>query len=213
MDDKKYPERKSHRLKYYDYSRCGAYFITICTYKRQKLFGEINFDENGKILSIQNTEKYPNGHTVGADSISARMVTDVYYELIGKYDGYGSLGFVVMPDHVHFVVSITRADMESAPTGESGTRADIESAPTGESGTQANIESSRPSIPEFVQEFKRYTTIKFINLVKQNVLPPFKKHVWQRGYYDHVIRDHDDLLECRKYIKNNPAKRLYEMNV
>ncbi len=196
MDDKKYPERKSHRLKYYDYSRCGAYFITICTYDRQKLFGEINFDENGKVLSSQKTENYPNGHTVGADSISARMVTDVYYELINKYDGYGSLGFVVMPDHVHFVVSITRADMESAPTEIPVDRADMESV--------------YPSIPEFVQEFKRYTTIKYINLVKQNVLPPFKKHVWQRDYIDRVIRNSDELYEIRKYIKQNPVRVMYE---
>ena len=182
MEEKEYPKRKNHRLKYYDYSRNGAYFITMCTYDRQKLFGEIKFDENGKVISSEETEKYPTGHTVGADSISARMVTEVYYELINKYDGYGSLGFVVMPDHVHFVVSITRADMESAPT----------------------------EIPKFVQEFKRYTTIKYIGLVKQNILPPFHLHVWQRDYIDRVIRSRDELYEVRKYIKQNPVRVMYE---
>ena len=175
--------RRYNRLYGYDYSRTGAYFLTICTHNRQKLFGEIKFDENGNVISPQETENYPTGHTVGADSISARMVTDVYYELIDKYEGYESLGFVVMPDHVHFVVLITRADIESAPT----------------------------EIPKFVQEFKRYTTIKYIGLVKENLLPPFKRHVWQRDYRDRVIRSRDELYEIRKYIKNNPAKSMYEM--
>lgn len=50
------------------------------------------------------------------------------------------------------------------------------------------------------------TTCEYIRYVKKNEYPPFKKHIWQRGYYDHAIRNDDDLYECRRYIKMNPIK-------
>ena len=110
------------------------------------------------------------------------MVTRIYYELIDRYEGYKSLGFVVMPDHIHMIVGIYRADIESAPT----------------------------PIPEFVRDFKRYSTIEYIKNVKKGIFSPFYKHVWQRGYYDHIIRNKKDLEDIRHYIKNNPKAWIYK---
>ena len=97
--DNALPKRKPHHLPGYDYSRNGAYFITICTHQRKMLFG-LNRDP------------------VGADSISARMVARTFREVIGQYSSVQCRYFVVMPNHFHALVEIerARADMESAPT-------------------------------------------------------------------------------------------------
>ena len=151
---KQYKDRKIIRLQNYDYSANGAYFITICTHNREHLF-----------------------ESVGADSISARMVKKVYGEIIGKYDNVSSPISVVMPNHFHSIIIIERNDTEVVP-----------------------------SISKIVQEFKRYTTCEYIKLVKNGILKPFDKRIWQRSFYDHIIRNENDFNEIWMYIENNPLK-------
>jgi len=149
-----FPQRKTLRLQNFDYSTCGAYFITICTKNRKKLFAP-----------------------VGADSISARMVEKIFLETIEQYPGVECPIYVIMPNHIHAIIVISRADMESAPT-----------------------------LPQIVQSFKRYSTIEYAKMVKDGILPPFDKQIWQRSFYDHVIRNQDDYEEIYKYIYENPMK-------
>ena len=148
------PNRKSIRLTEYDYSQNGAYFITICTKDRRCLFG-----------------------AVGADSISARMIERTFREIIAQYIGIESPIFVVMPNHFHALITIERADMESAPT-----------------------------LSTIMQEFKRYSTVEYTKLVKQGLAMPYDKQVWQRSFYDHVIRGQSDYDDIYRYIENNPAQ-------
>ena len=148
------PKRKNIRLKEYDYSQNGAYFITICTKDRQYLFGP-----------------------VGADSISARIIATTFENTIKQYSGVSAPIFVVMPNHFHALILVERADMESAPT-----------------------------ISDVVQTFKRYSTAEYSRLVHQGILPPYDKQVWQRGFYDHVIRNQTDYDDIYRYIENNPAQ-------
>ena len=75
---------------------------------------------------------------------------------------------------------------------------------------RADIESAPTPIPEFVRDFKRYSTIEYIKNVKKGIFSPFYKHVWQRGYYDHIIRNKKDLEDIRHYIKNNPKAWIYK---
>ena len=152
--DKELPKRKTTRLKEYDYGQNGAYFVTICTQNRQCLFG-----------------------SVGADSISARMVQKIFLEVIDQHKGIDCPIFVVMPNHFHAIITIERADMESAPT-----------------------------ISRVVQAFKRYSTIEYTKMVKQGLVPAYEKRVWQRGYYDHVIRNQADYDDVYRYIENNPLQ-------
>jgi REP element-mobilizing transposase RayT len=147
-------ERKQLRLKGWDYSKNGAYFITICTKDKKHLFGH-----------------------VGADSISAQMIDKTFNEIIGKYNNVYCSKYVIMPNHFHAIIHIERADMESAPT-----------------------------ISKVIQEFKRYSTIEYIKLVKQDILPPFDKQLWQRSYFDHVIRNQQDYEDAWNYIEGNPSK-------
>ena len=148
------PKRKPLRLRDFDYSTESAYFITICTKGRKLLFSP-----------------------VGADSISARMVKRTFLETIGQFKGVESPIYVLMPNHFHAIITISRADIESAPT-----------------------------LSEIVQSFKRYSTIEYIKLVKDGVLPPFDKQIWQRSFYDHVIRNQQDYDEIYKYIYENPIR-------
>ena len=141
------PKRKSPRIPGYDYSTNGAY-------EKKQLFGSI-----------------------GADSISARMVERTFLETIQKYDNVKSHVYVVMPNHFHAIIQIERADMESAPT-----------------------------ISQIIQSFKRYSTVEYIKLVNENKLPRFDGKVWQRSFHDHVVRGEKDYLEIWNYIEGNPSK-------
>ena len=120
----------------------------------------------------------PNRAPVGADSISARMAVRVFREIIGQYPAVQCRYFVVMPNHFHALVEIERA------------RADMESAPT---------------IISIVQAFKRYSTVEYIRLVKRGQAAPFDKHLWQRSFRDHVIRNEPDYRMIAEYIQSNPA--------
>ena len=157
-NETKLPERKLLRLQNYDYSTAGAYFITVCTKDRKMLFSP-----------------------VGADSISARMVERTFLETIARYHGVDSPIYVVMPNHFHAIITIRRADMESAPT-----------------------------VSEIVQSFKRHSTVAYIQMVKEGLLPPFDKKIWQRSFYDHVIRNKEDYEETVRYIAENPLKWTYD---
>ena len=200
MDDKKYPERKSHRLKYYDYSRCGAYFITICTYDRQKLFGEdavvpIKWYKEDDVIQYEETLKSSVGAYLRVRPYAIQMVERWIHELQNKYDYVNIDYYAIMPDHVHLILFLT--DEAGAHIG----------TPLQENGN-AIMENHRMTLDNIIKWFKTMTTNEYIRMVKQNVLPPFKKHVWQRDYIDRVIRSRDELYEIRKYIKENPLKNL-----
>ena len=60
--------------------------------------------------------------------------------------------------------------------------------------------SGTHNLPEIIDWFKTMTTNEYIKGVKNGLFPRFDKHVWQRSYYEHVIRNEDDLYEIRKYI-------------
>lgn len=65
-------------------------------------------------------------------------------------------------------------------------------------------------LQEMIKWYKTQTTNAYIQQVRQGAFPAYEKHVWQRGYYDHVIRNDHDLDETRKYIRNNPLKWTFE---
>ena len=173
--DNKLPKRKIIRLKKFDYSKFGIYFITICTHNRQQLFAiRSNFEDENLYADLESD-------AVGADSISARLAEKVLFEVVEKYSHIECPYYVIMPDHIHLLIAIGRADMESAPT-----------------------------IIEILQEFKRYYTVKYIEYVKAGKLPPFEKKIWQRSYFDHVIRDEEEYRAYIRYMYENPMKWKYD---
>lgn len=153
------PVRKSTHLKGYDYTQPGYYFVTVCTYQRQKLF-----------------QPWVGAHLCVRPPETEGPVWKWLYETEQKYPGIQIDSSCVMPDHIHAIIAIT-----GAHTG----------AP----------------LHEIVQWFKTQSTNEYIRQVKQGKLPPFDTHIWQRGYYEHMIRNDADLNATRCYIQNNPLKQ------
>ena len=161
----KLPCRKSIRLKNYDYSDNGYYFVTICTQNREKLFGEIV----GATLS-------------GRPNNPDKIVTKWLLKLENKFKDIKIDEYIVMPNHVHFIIKTT-----GEHTGSTG-------------------DHTGSPLRDIIGWFKTMTTNEYISGVKDGRFMPFKGHLWQRNYYEHIIRNYDDYLNIAEYIQNNPLK-------
>lgn len=176
--------RRSIRLKGYDYTQSGAYFVTMCTHERECLFGGVT---NGQVQL-------------------SRLGEIVYEEWFrtAELRPYVCLypdEFVVMPNHIHGIIWIVESTSPTASgTGTAAPRPDNPAMRPGPSGRMEQF--GRPvsgSIPTIVRAFKAATT-KRINEQRNTPGAP----VWQRNYYEHVIRNNKSLLRIRAYILANP---------
>ncbi|NQU66398.1 MAG: transposase [Candidatus Marinimicrobia bacterium] len=164
--------RRSIRLKGYDYSQPGAYFVTMCTQNRKMLFGdvvggEMNLNDYGKLVELEwfKTEK---------------MRTNIRLD-----------AFVVMPNHLHGIIVIDDCwgTEHRAPT--------VLHSPTIEQFGK----STSNSIPTIIRGFKSAVTTQ-INAMRHS---PGTK-LWQRNYYEHIIRTERELQRIQQYIVENPLK-------
>ena len=156
-------KRKSIRLKGYDYSQEGYYFITICTQNRQKILSNI----------------------VGAGPVSAQNINltyagklreKIYLNLKNEFVNIKLHDYVIMPNHIHGIIEIReRADTGPAPT-----------------------------ISDIICSFKTRTTGCILKEIKKGKIPPIEKRVWQRNYYEHIIRNEKELYAIIEYIRYNP---------
>lgn len=159
-----YPNRKPMRLKNYDYSQNGAYFITICTYNRQKLFEMSTVGNDLCVVPLCNVQQN-------------KIIEKWLHELENKFNVTINK-YVIMPDHIHMILIID---------------------------SERHIGCS---VPDIMQWFKTMTTNEYIKCVKENKIKPFDKKLWQKSYYDHIIRDENDYITKWNYIENNTLKRL-----
>jgi REP-associated tyrosine transposase len=97
--------------------------------------------------------------------------------------------FVVMPNHLHGVVVLP--DRKAV-------------------GTEQAVTRSAPTIGQVVGAFKSAVTVAYIRGVKSASWPPFRQRLWQRNYYEHVIRNEADLNRVRRYIDENPARWAFD---
>ena len=163
--------RRSIRLKDYDYSQAGAYYVTINVQNRECLFGEIVdyemiLNDAGKMIEAQwlaLLERFPD------------IELDVYQ---------------VMPNHAHGIIVIVEPEFGA----DTGPGAGIKPAPT-----------HKPTLGDIVGAFKSITTHEYIQGVDNKNWRQFHKRLWQRNYYEHVVRDEADLNRIRDYIQSNPA--------
>ena len=184
--------RRSIRLKGYDYSQAGAYFITICTHNREFLFGEIidgqmHLNEIGKIVESE---------WLKTSDIRDEVELDA---------------FVVMPNHVHGIIVITGNSSPSEPVGAHGRAPNVDMM-ADDLGVAAVRADGRPplrrqpkSIGSIMAGFKS-TVTKQINEIRQTPGAP----VWQRNYYEHIIRNEKALQRIQRYIIENPQQWVYD---
>jgi REP element-mobilizing transposase RayT len=178
--------RRSIRLTGYDYSQCGYYFITVCTQKRRCLFGEI---EKGRMILND----------------AGKMIGRWWNELKNKYANIeiDKYVVVVMPNHCHGIINIigtVGADLCVCPDNNLG-----EQMEKGEGEHTGSPLRGRP-ICKMVQWFKTMTTNEYIRNVKQNHWELFNSKLWQRNYYEQIVRDETSLRRIREYIVNNPSQ-------
>jgi putative transposase len=167
--------RRSIRLKGYDYAQAGAYYITIACQNHESLFGKI---VDGTVLHND----------------AGKMVESWWLELPHKFSSIEADEFIIMPDHFHGIIVINE-HVRAAPLspGALGVRP---------GGTQTP--DSHTALPQIIQWFKTMATNAYIRGVKQSGWTPFFGKLWQRGYYEHIIRNELDLNRVREYILNNP---------
>ena len=155
--------RRSIRLKGYDYSQEGLYFITICVQDRECLFGKI-VDHHTMILN------------------EAGKIADQCWLAIPQHFPHVTLHeYIVMPNHIHGIIEIT-------------------------DNVGANNHSSLPPPTRAMPRSPSRTIGSIIRGFKIGVTKWFDKSVWQRNYYEHIIRSTDEYDRIANYIINNPAK-------
>jgi REP element-mobilizing transposase RayT len=166
-------QRRSIRLRDYDYATGGACFFTVCVQGRECLFGQVM---GGEMVLNE----------------AGRMV-ELWWRKIPEKFGNAGLGeHVIMPDHFHGIVWIVGAGPCARPSLDSD--ADKRGAHTG------------APLPTIVQWFKTMTTNAYIRSVHDNNWPPFPGRLWQRNYYERIIRDDDELQWMREYVAGNPGR-------
>ena len=168
--------RKSPRLKNWDYSTPGFYFITMVTKNRENLFGEI---KNGEMI-LNDFGKIVKEEFLKSFKIRKELFCDEY---------------IIMPNHIHAILfiednTIVNGEfcMNRIPHDTQQPRRDTRSCvPTGK------------SISSFVAGFKSIVT-KRINELRNTPKLPF----WQSRFHDRIVRNEIELYNIRNYIKNNP---------
>jgi REP element-mobilizing transposase RayT len=166
------PERRSVRLRGFDYRADAAYFVTIVTFGRTSLLGAV---VDGSIRLSAVGELVEAGWGAVAQS-SPHVRLD---------------SFVVMPNHIHGVLVVE--DNPRAKHSRVANASPLHRPPP--KGTPGG------SISAIVQNFKATTTRRVHSLPTTKGL-----RLWQRGFYDHVIRDETDLARIRVYIEDNPLR-------
>ena len=149
-------DRKSNRLKGYDYSQQGYYYVTICTRNREESLGGI--EDNHMILNDY-----------------GEIAKNTWLEIPNHFPNIAIDEFTIMPNHVHgIIVIVGGADLRP-----------LHNNPT------------KMPLSTVIHGFKSSTTRKIHALCK--TINP----VWQRNYYDHIIRNEESLHKIREYIRSN----------
>jgi putative transposase len=170
------PHRRSIRLKGYDYTQAGGYYLTIVTHARECLFGEICA---GTML--------PN--------VAGQMIITEWQALQERFFNIGVDIFQVMPNHFHGIIII-----HHQPVGAGLVPAPYIRATTSPGATTRVA----PTIGQIVGAFKSITTHKYIQGVGKFGWPAFDRRIWQRNYYEHIIRGQQDYERIAAYILANP---------
>lgn len=154
--------RKDRRLEYFKYDALGPYFITICTYNRQKLFGRV---KDNKFIYYSNELK--------------TLFENTYESIENKYDGIKFNIHCTMPDHVHFIV--------------------------------LNETAGKVNLGEIIKHFKVLILKGYQELVYKGMVQKYNGRLWQKDFYDHIIRNEREFNDCCEYIINNPMAASFKV--
>ena len=205
--DPKKHHRRSIRLKGYDYSKPGMYYVTIVTHNHKCFFGKI---ENGKMILNEYGE----------------IAQQCWTEITRRFPNIEIDEYIIMPDHIHAIIKITNPPVGTTlavvPDKTDGAvvpnKTDGAVVPDKTDGavvpdkiinnfgtyTDTNITDTKPpSLGDIVGAYKSIVSNKCLLVFKQK--NQYMGKLWQRNYYEHIIKNNTRLSRIRKYIINNPA--------
>ena len=168
MNSKSLPVRKAYRLKEYDYSSAGAYFITVCTHNRKCMLSRV-------VGAIHESPEWAYDLSVIKLTKYGKIVDGIINKIPERYN-VDLINYVIMPNHIHMVILIN--DLRAIRESPLQTR----------------------SLISRIVGYIKMNSSKEIHQIK----PDLK--IWQRNYFDHVIRDDNDYLAIAEYIQTNPGK-------
>ena len=214
--------RRSIRLKGYDYSQAGLYFITICSQNRICRFGEIVMGRNGNIEMGRNggietgrnggiETGRPQGYAPTDNAImilndAGKMVDDEWLALVERFPNIALHEYIVMPNHFHCILEIVSNGENVATYDRATTRARPYDHAIDDVKTDNDVPMKNKTIGDMMDAFKSITTVKYIDGVKNRGWDRFDGKIWQRDYFEHIIRNEESYYRISEYIKNNPAK-------
>ena len=177
--------RRSIRLKGYDYSKAGLYFITICCQDRICRFGEV---KNGEMILNE----------LGI------IAYNEWIKLTERFMNFELDVFQIMPNHIHGIISLTTVGSrlaldllyEGQPQGLP--------QPEPQGLPQQSVQQGNSSISDIVGAYKSIVTNGCLNIFKSK--NEFMGKLWQRNYYEHIIRNEFAYQKISEYIINNPSK-------
>jgi len=183
--------RRTLRLKEYDYSSNGIYFVTICTHHRLSLFG-----------TCAEGEFIPNA--------AGCMIEAAWQDLANRFPHMTSGLLGIMPNHIHGLITIH--PQQNTGRGEPRVRPNYEPHSRTETDDDKDHPYAQPSgtmpnsLGRIIQAFKSITTVTYIDGMKHYGWQSFHGKLWQRNYYEHVIRNEAELHRARQYIIDNPIR-------
>jgi putative transposase len=145
---KEWPRRRSPRLRGFDYSHAGAYFVTICAHNKRCLFGE-----------IEAFQMKPNS--------LGEIVTDCWMQFASDYTFVSLDAWTLMPNHMHGIIWL------------------------------GSENPSHKSLSRIIAAFKAMSTSRARQILDPQII------LWQRGFFEHIIRDDSDLYRIREYVDLN----------
>ena len=188
--ENKLPERKPTRLKNFDYSSRGAYFVTICAKDRARIFSDV---VKTNVMATDKSLSFSVGD--GALDVPQMRLTTIG-KIVEKYllsseniSGVKIDQYVIMPDHIHAIIFLypdayAKQEQEMPKALKNGT-------------SRAPSPTANAMLPHVVSTFKRLCNKEL------------GANVFQRSYAEHIIRDKEDYETRKKYLLDNPARWYY----
>lgn len=166
-------------MKGYDYSSDGAYFVTICTREREALLGEV---VDG-VMRLND---------------AGRLVDEIRHGLPHHFPNMELDQWMVMPNHVHGIIWIASRP-ETVTHGDVGAGFSRPKCGTHQGARTAPLR--RRTLGQVIAYFKHQST-KAVNVFWGDPNPAIP--VWQRNYYERIIRNDEELNRIRQYVRDNP---------
>ena len=170
-------DRQSRRKPGFDYSTPGFYFITIRVQNSEMILSRVI---NQKLYLFK----------------AGLMVEKWWKKIPQKFKWVLVDKFIVMPNHIHGILILR---------GHSKTENSSFNLNSHDKKKDSPLHTTNPTVSTIVQWFKTMTTNEYIKNIKTNNWKRFDKKLWHRNFYDHIIKNRNELIKIRNYITNNPA--------